>query len=168
MKNMKIYKLWNMKIYGKIMKIWETWKQTKYILFDVSQFHFGMDLAKNQPKQSIKNHQKINQKIIQKSIKNRSKIHPKTLQNRGLEASWERLGALMPFPCFFFPFFGASWAMLGRKRCQHRSKLASKNEPKSIKNRCQNRSKKWCPPRSNFDAIWMDFGYQNRAKLAPK
>ena len=48
------------------------------------------------------------------------------------------------------------------------SKLASQIEPKSIKNRCKNRSKKRCLSRSGFGAILMNFCGENGSMLAPK
>ena len=50
---------------------------------------------------------KINPKNLRKSTLKRSKIHPKTLQNRDLEGIALRI-ALDPF---FFPHFGVSWAV---------------------------------------------------------
>ena len=55
-----------------------------------------------------------------------------------------------------------------RKSGQHGSKLASKNDQKSIKNRCQNRSKIWCILGSIFGRILMNFRKKNRGMLALK
>ena len=46
--------------------------------------------------------------------------------------------------------------------------LAPKTEPKSPKYRCKNQSKKRCPSRSTFDALFVDFGAENGVKLGRK
>ena len=48
------------------------------------------------------------------------------------------------------------------------SKLASQIEPKSVKDRYKNRSKKRCRSRSGFGAILVDFLKENGGTLAPK
>ena len=58
--------------------------------------------------------------------------------------------------------------LLSRKNGQHGSKLASKIDQKSIKNRCKNRTKIWCILGLIFGRIWKDFGSPNGAMLAPK
>ena len=55
-----------------------------------------------------------------------------------------------------------------RKSGQRGAKLASKIKPKSLKNRCQLRSKHRCIPRWGFEAILVDFGKENGGMLAPK
>ena len=66
----------------------------------------------------------------------------------------------------------ASWAALGRFSeptwPKHGPKLGPKMEPKRRKNRCKNQSKNRCLSRSVFEAILVDFGRENGAKLAPK
>ena len=60
---------------------------------------------------------------------------------------------------------GPFWA---RKSGQHGRKMGPHIEPKSMKNRCQNRSKKRCLSRSIFGTILVDFLMENGRKLAPK
>ena len=60
---------------------------------------------------------------------------------------------------------GPFWA---RKSGQHGRKMGPHIEPKSMKNRCQNRSKKRCLSRLIFGTILVDFLMENGRKLAPK
>ena len=104
-------------------------------------------------------------KIDQETSKNRWKIHPKSI----LEASWGPLGPLEGVLVslgaswkFRGGVLGASWKPLGpswsEKGGQHGSNLAPKTEPKSFKNRSQNRSIFECLLEVDFKRILMDFG----------
>ena len=75
---------------------------------------------KNRPP-SFQNHPQNHPKSFKKRARNlqkttpeASQIHPKTLQNRGLEVVWAALGAMVPLPSLFFQFLEASWGRLGR------------------------------------------------------
>ena len=58
--------------------------------------------------------------------------------------------------------------LLSRKNGQHGSKLASKIDQKSIKNRCKNRSFFWCLFGVDLWTNFVVFSIQNGAKLVPK
>ena len=75
--------------------------------------------SKNRPP-SFQNHPQNHPKSFKKRPRNfqkttpePSQIHPKTLQNRGLEVVWAALGAMVPLPPVFSLFLEASWGVLG-------------------------------------------------------
>ena len=74
-----------------------------------------------------------------------------------MEPTWRQRGEYL--------LGGAFWS---RKSGQHGRKMGSHIEPKSMKNRCRNRSKKRCLSRSIFGTILVDFLMENGNKLAPK
>ena len=107
----------------------------------------------NQPKiqpTSVQNPSIIHQKIHPKSIKFQLKSKNVTHFVLGaiLEASWRRLGRVLEAN------ITPSWC--------------PKPKEKSIKHRCNNRSKNGCLPSFNFDACLIDFCKENGSILAPR
>ena len=108
-------------------------------------------------------------------MKNLPTIDQKSTKNR----SWGVLGRLgtekvkrKGTPRVPVRHLGASWRLLGpswsEKGSQHGSNLAPKTEPKSIKNRSQNRSIFACLSGSDFWRILMDFGRKMEPSWHPK
>ena len=108
----------------------------------------------------MKNRYEINQK----STKNRSKIDQKSKKIDAWRGSGQTLAPKRVLGGVWvdvYAILAPTWGQLGT---QHGAKL----EPKSFKNRCQNRSKNWSLLRSIFGRILEDLGRQNGAKLVPK
>ena len=74
-----------------------------------------------------------------------------------MEPTWRQRGEYL--------LGGPFWSRISG---QHGRKMGSHIEPKSMKNRCQNRSKKRCLSRSIFGTMLVDFLMENGRKLAPK
>ena len=95
-------------------------------------------------------------KIDQTSIKNRSKIQPKSTQNR----SWRRLGGVLEAKV-------SPVRILERLDGQHGSILAPKTEPKSIKNRTKKPYKFQCLLESIFSWILIEKTSENGTLKEP-
>ena len=113
----------------------------------------------NRPKIDAKKHRKS----IEKSTNNLSKMNQKSIK---IEA-WEGSGRILAPK----RVLGGVWTRKSRQHGsnlgQHGSNLASKVEPKWVKNRSKNRSNFWCLLESIFEWILVDFGKQNGSILAP-